>query len=449
MNEGTKNQAAALPNQPGLRRSPLNCSNVRSDKGHRRISETEYVLALTALTRVLAAMRRLFLPMLIAFFFLLGSNFVLGQTENPKAALFDSYGTIGYEDLSARLDSFAIQLQNLPDAIGYVVAYGPEGERSGTGEAMLRVQKNYLTNSRGIDEERLQTIYAGRYKDPTEALIQLWVVPGGASPPQPRRYDSKPKTIKGKFSEFDGYDDLAVDEVGPLLGSVTFAALADVLRQQPRDLAYIVAFNSRGAAPGTWRRVAKRDAADLQERGIETDRIKIIFGGTAKSKQNEDEYPKHASIQLWVLPVDAPPPVKEAKAEPAPKEAVQIGSYSDYQLKSPPDERWVFEGFADMLRANEAVSICIIVRPRTPAAGQEDLPLAPAEPPDIDPLKLVEKWKAELTGKLGVKESRIIVLPATADETNEGTVEVWVVPTGAALPNPYAHPDDSNLEDSQ
>jgi len=370
----------------------------------------------------------------------------LGQDNTQQATLSDSYGSIGYEELSARLDGFASQLQNQADAAGHIVVYGPRGQGLGTGEALLRVQEHYLTELRGVSRERLKMTYAGRYQNPAQALTELWLVPAGVPEPQPKNYENKLKTAKGKFDEFDGYDTLSSDEEGPSLRGVSFAAYADTLRQQPQDLAYIVAFNSPGAAPGTWRRVATRHVSDLQERGIAADRIKIIFGGTSKAKRPGPDDPQRAGIELWILPEGAPPPIKEARPERSPKEAVQIGSYSDYQLKYPKDERWVFAGFADVLRADETVSICIIVRPRMPPSGQEDLLVLPDEPPDIDPLKLVEKWKSELTGKLGIKESRVIVLPATAEETNEGSVEVWAVPAGGALPNPYAHPEDPDPE---
>ncbi|MCA1594748.1 MAG: hypothetical protein LC754_19395, partial [Acidobacteria bacterium] len=220
---------------------------------------------------------------------------------------------------------------------------------------------------------------------------------------------------------------------GPYLGNVTLAAFADHLRQQPKTVAYIVAFNVRGATPGTWRRVAKRDASDLEGYGIEANRIKIIYGGIAKKDADEDA--QQSVVQLWILPSDASPPVKEAKPERTPKEAVQIGSYSDYYLKYPDNERWIFEGFADVLRANANLNVCIIVRPRIEG---EEVYMAPDEPADIDTLKLVEKWKSELRVKYGVKESRVIVIPAAAGEFDSGMVQVWVVPPGAALPDPYA-----------
>ena len=378
-------------------------------------------------------MKKLCLFLFVACLLFLNHNVVPGQEGSLKPHLFDSYGRIGYEDLEARLDNFAIELQNMPNVYGYVICYGPEGDGSGTDNTILLGTKNYLVNVRGIDADRIQTIYGGRYKDQLEVLTELWIVPSGANPPEPRHYKSKVKTITGKFTEYEGWDSFADGDVGPSLGNVTLAAFADVLRQQPDTLAYIVSYNTRGASPGTWRRVATREATDLQGYGIQSDRIKIIYGGIAKKDENEDA--QFALVQLWVLPRDAPPPVKEAEPEGTPKKAVRIGTYNDYLLKYPNDERWVFNGFADVLRANEQLSVCLIARPRINVLEQD---VTPDEPPDIDTLELVDKWKAELMEKSGIKEDRIIVIHAAADESREGEVEVWIVPPGADLSDPFA-----------
>jgi hypothetical protein len=320
------------------------------------------------------------------------------------------------------------------------------GEGSGTGNFILRVISSYLVDSRGIDAGRVQMIYGGRYKDSSDVRVELWLSPVGALAPEPTRFESKLDAKKGKIEEYTGSDiSSGVDECGcgPPQGNVMLAAFADALRRQPNDVAYIVVFNILGSAPGTWRRVAKTEAGDLRDRGIEDDRIKIIFGGTTKEKDKDDQDDESqlARVQLWILPGDSPPPFKEADPELTPKEAVQIGTYNDYVLKYPKDERRIFAGFVDVLRADEALSVCFIVRPNTPRALDPDVPPLPDEPPDIDTMKLVETWKSELTEKLSIKSGRVIVIPATADETNEGTVEIWVFPAGAALPNPYARDD--------
>jgi len=100
--------------------------------------------------------------------------------EVPTPNRFDTYGNIPRNDVKARLDNFANELQNQPGAQGYIIAYG--GRRGPAGEAQRRADfaKDYLVNTRGIDAGRLVTIDGGFQE---EASTELWIVPTGANPP--------------------------------------------------------------------------------------------------------------------------------------------------------------------------------------------------------------------------------------------------------------------------
>ena len=90
---------------------------------------------------------------------------------------FDEYGNIRFNDEKARLDNFAIQLQNEPTAQGYIIAYGTcdaEGVTRGNRA------KDYLVNTRGIDAGRLVVVDGGCMP---ELKVELWIVPSGATPP--------------------------------------------------------------------------------------------------------------------------------------------------------------------------------------------------------------------------------------------------------------------------
>ena len=96
---------------------------------------------------------------------------------NAVPVKFDEYGNIKFNDEKARLDNYAIQLQNQPGSTGYILAYG-----SCAGEAQARADraKDYLVNTRGIDAGRLVTVDGGCRSD---LAVELWVVPTGATPP--------------------------------------------------------------------------------------------------------------------------------------------------------------------------------------------------------------------------------------------------------------------------
>ena len=123
---------------------------------------------------------------------------------------FDEYGNIKFNDEKARLDNYAIQLQNQPGSQGYIIAYG-----SCEGEAQARADraKDYLVNTRGIDAGRLVTVDGGCR---SELKVELWIVPTGATAPAassdgavspcpackkkatPRR---RPRTRRGRMDE--------------------------------------------------------------------------------------------------------------------------------------------------------------------------------------------------------------------------------------------------------
>ena len=250
-------------------------------------------------------------------------------TSPTVATLFDEYGRVGGCDQSARLDNFAISLQNDPTLDAYVLAYGPEGKLWDSGRAQLNSIKDYLVHSRGLPEGRVKMIYGGRNLDLKEPKIELWLAPHGAAPPEPQHFETGIETFKGKFAEREAWDsfdlNLEVDAgVGPSVGDVTLASLADMLTQQKHSQTYVVAYNGRDAVPGAWRRVAERDVDDLKQAGIKPDRIKIVYGGSMKD----------TTVQFWVLPQDAPPPVADAGPEPLPQKAVQMGICADYELGS-------------------------------------------------------------------------------------------------------------------
>jgi hypothetical protein len=97
----------------------------------------------------------------------------------PVARKFDEYGNIRFNDEKARLDNYAIQLQNNPTDRGTIIGYGAcEGE----GLTRANRAKDYLVNTRGIDAGRIDTVDGGC----RSALhVELWLVPSGAAAPAP------------------------------------------------------------------------------------------------------------------------------------------------------------------------------------------------------------------------------------------------------------------------
>ena len=104
----------------------------------------------------------------------------------PTARRFDEFPSTSFDDDKARLDAFAIELQNNPDSQGYIIMY------QGTDKESLRSRKvsilskrtlDYLVKARGIDPRRIQIVDWGTRLKTT---YDLWIVPPGAQPPVPQ-----------------------------------------------------------------------------------------------------------------------------------------------------------------------------------------------------------------------------------------------------------------------
>lgn len=102
------------------------------------------------------------------------------RVENRK---FDEYGNINRDDEKARLDNFAIQLQQEPDAKGYIIVYAGRRGRPGDAQKRAARARDYLVSMRGIDASRIVTLDGGTRDDLT---VELWLVPTGAPAPTPR-----------------------------------------------------------------------------------------------------------------------------------------------------------------------------------------------------------------------------------------------------------------------
>jgi hypothetical protein len=100
----------------------------------------------------------------------------------PDSKKFDEFGELARDDEKARLDNFAIELQNSPGTQGYIIAYGGRNKRFGTGRQRGDRQRDYLVNTRGIDASRVVVIDGGSRDT---GSTQLWIVPAGATPPHP------------------------------------------------------------------------------------------------------------------------------------------------------------------------------------------------------------------------------------------------------------------------
>jgi len=95
---------------------------------------------------------------------------------------FDECNHCSFDDQKARLDNLAIELQNDPSTRAYVIAYGGRMSPVGQVDKLMSRAREYLVTQRGIDASRLVVVNGGFREDDS---VELWVVPSGATAPQP------------------------------------------------------------------------------------------------------------------------------------------------------------------------------------------------------------------------------------------------------------------------
>ena len=356
----------------------------------------------------------------------------------PRAVKVDEYvNQFSSCNAGAHLDNFAIELQNFPDAKAHIRIYGPGGQDGKFAERAVQATKGYLVDTRGIEESRVEAVYAGPYEKTQELLTELWFVPRGAAAPPRTKY--KPDlAFEGKYFErglWDGPEGGEVEAWGSS-SEVALVGLSEMMRKRKGALAYLVAYHGGESAPGAWRRVAERQVEEMRGEGIPAERVKVIFAGYAKEEK----------LQFWVLASDAPPPARH-RSERRPERSTQVAALNEFMLRD--NERWAFKGLVDVLKADPQLNGCLVVRPGpadTDGPDPEE-PADPDEPPAVDVMQLAEKWKAELK-KNGIAEHRLIVLVVPTGVNQSGDeIETWVVPPGAPLPDPSAeHIIDAEAE---
>jgi len=247
---------------------------------------------------------------------LLIAGSVWAQPKDTTARKFDEFGDVQYSDLIARLDNFAITLQNEPNTKGFIVVYRSRRDLPGLSNRMAIRSRDYLVNSRGLSAERIATVDGG---DADSLSQELWIVPPGTTPTA--RGDAYSRNFPDldsarKFDEY-GYD--PAESQGRRRAKSDLSARADhlesfavALRGQKNAQAYIIAYahfskrrqlvgdenydvryEPRLDRAGTARKrllLEKRFLSDVF--GITPSRIRLIDGG----------YRKWRAVELWIVP---------------------------------------------------------------------------------------------------------------------------------------------------
>jgi hypothetical protein len=129
----------------------------------------------------------------------IAATFTLAAEPPRRLAETRSYPN-GWEADMGALDLLSTTLLDETGTTGVIFVYGSNRELAGNVERRIRCYENYLTERRGVPSPRIRVITGG-YRQ--HAMIELWVVPSGAKPPDKTptlgREDVKPARRGTKY----------------------------------------------------------------------------------------------------------------------------------------------------------------------------------------------------------------------------------------------------------
>ncbi|HVF43578.1 MAG TPA: hypothetical protein VM936_11235 [Pyrinomonadaceae bacterium] len=361
------------------------------------------------------------------------------KSHAPVAKKVDEFGRLYGCSGGARLDNFAIELQNEPGSKAYIVARDARGKLPGTAHAWGEYFLQYFNEMRGMEASRF-VLVDGASVAGDDLKMELWLVPFGAEPPRvrpPGKDDARP--FGGKFVELSVFSDTAFydtdgSEAGSFHGGILYSAYRDILKKQADSQGYLVVYSPPGAPPGYWRRAGTREQQKISGPGLPPDRLTVINGGAlpvkAKPPQGEEEEESYGGVELWVGSRDAPP-VKHVEENTALTEALLVGGdgflYQDKKVAE-----WLLDNLSDMMRADVRSVGCIVVYPGDGSAvptGVEGV-----EEPAPDVFKIAQGWKAELLKKHGFEPNRVVILSGPAEDWARAGSKCGPCPTARRCP---------------
>jgi len=220
----------------------------------------------------------------------------LAQTSRESARKFDEFGDIDASYEIARLDNFAIAVQQQPGSKAFLIVYRTRRDLPGLNNRYAHWMRSYLLYSRGLPAERVVIVDGGV----TTCLWQeLWIVmPGTAPKPRDDVYGNNPQPSVYKFDEHyyqiekPNPDEPIYWPSAPenLIGYLE--AYGETLLKDRKLVAYLVAF-----------RDADRDDRSVTQRMLRTERdflIKEFRINPARIKTIDGGYSQSRTMELWL-----------------------------------------------------------------------------------------------------------------------------------------------------
>ena len=305
-------------------------------------------------------------------------------TVEPPASptgKFDEYGNIRHCDLSARLDNFAITLQNQPNTKGYLMIYLGEKDLPARMPGVLARAADYLVNSRGVEPERLQVVSAGYRKEQT---TELWLVAEGDDAPTPTD-TIEISRVPGSAYQWDerGFD----VELNP--------------DSEPDEIQ--VGENESDASSSE----GDDGSASENEPAVET----VDEAEAPEIAETEEEAAWRLEQEKYELSVESRELIEvEGSEEPPTMGTVKVSLW------------WQVESFVKALKDEPEARACLIYYDGAGEVGKAKVS------------ELVSRAKSRLEEMYGIKSEQLVLI--NGGRSDDPGVELWIVPNGAALPEP-------------
>lgn len=229
---------------------------------------------------------------------LLFSLLVTSHAQSRMPSKLDSYNDKiqSSEAEQWHLEEFREKLLKEPDTKAYIIAYGGREDNPGKARRYALRAKNWLVQWRGTDARRIVALDGGRRE---EFVVELWLVPSGARPPEPAptlnvQDDSGDNIL---YDEFDvGYDNFGNRAED---AEVRLDGFAAALKKEPSSWGCIIAYANRGDdqvgmdwdSPGTGLKIAKSQRNYLIGNSrIAPSRLTAVDGGYSGRV-----------VELWIM----------------------------------------------------------------------------------------------------------------------------------------------------
>jgi hypothetical protein len=254
----------------------------------------------------------------ISFLFFVFTLRSFGQ-ENIFDSKIDEFGILNLEDLMARTDNLAVQLQNDPNLItGIFVAAEPNIRDFAFSAKYAAMIKAYLVNNRKITPDRIFTVNLGI--DSSARNIQLHTFGKDYKIYSTNRNVSTPeKTVLFDTRYFDNpyfkteYADLCCEIIGATeyMEKASIDFLADLMSRSPQSKISLIGYagsnvfdtsfiNSKGKlvkrskrkldSPQTVEKILRETKKLIVAKGIDESRISFIKGGYTDSTRKVEIY---------------------------------------------------------------------------------------------------------------------------------------------------------------